>query len=91
MASICVRNYVNGKESVRVVLRKKGYPTFSISFDDWKSACDWVKINEIKYYQNPLWYFEWRIDLFYKMKKEKKTALDHIIRPKSVPKNMLGV
>lgn len=53
MATIDERLYPNGRVTYRVRLRKKGFPTFSITFDSREKAVQFVRDYEDKYRETP--------------------------------------
>lgn len=82
MSSVFERKHPSGRVSIRVLLRRKGYPSFSLSFDNWDSACDWVEENEEKYFQNPERYHKWRNQHDNISRRKKKNVFENIHRMK---------
>jgi hypothetical protein len=69
MASIYERKYPSGRTTYRMVFTPKGLPRFSITFDEWESAADFAETHEKKYRENPEYYFQWREQNYYTMRK----------------------
>lgn len=82
MASLTERKHSSGRVTWRVVLRRKGIRTFSLTFDDIDTACDWIEKNEQLFYQNPDKYFKWRDEQVYSMQRKREYVRNHIVRPK---------
>lgn len=82
MASIYEVKYKSGKIVTRVQFRSSTAPSFSLNFDDWEAACEWVEANEEKYYLNPSHYLHWKRKINLKMKKENKEIYLHMYRSK---------
>ena len=59
MACIYKRKTILGRSSWRVMIRRKGYPTFCLSFDTEKEAREWAKEHEPKYLMKPSSYYEY--------------------------------
>lgn len=53
-ATICIRQKKNGDYTYRVRIRRKGYPLFSASFEDWQRASNWIRENEELFYDDPV-------------------------------------
>ncbi len=83
MASINERVHPSGRVTYKVCLRKRGVKDFFITFDDLEEACDWIEEHEKEFYKNPDKYFQWREEVYYKMHRERKRTMDHILRPKN--------
>lgn len=83
MASVFKRIYPSGTEVYRVMFRKKGFKSFSVTFDDWDHACKWAFSNEEKYFKNPKSYFSWRQEEFRAMRQMKIKVRNHLLRAKS--------
>lgn len=83
MATITERKHPSGNVTYRVRLRKRGIPTFSLTFDSLEEASDWVRHNERLFYNDPTHYFLWRELLYYKMQRENLNVSGHILKPKS--------
>lgn len=81
MGSIEIRKYQTGRVSYKVSLRKIGFPTFCITFDDLEEAANWMEKNENEYYENPDKYIAWRQEMSYKMHRNLKKTSKHIKRP----------
>lgn len=88
MGSIETRTYPSGNITWKVSLRKRGIPTFCITFDNLEEAAHWMEINEKEYYKDPDKYFKWREDLYHKMHRSLKRTSKHIKRPHL--RNMYG-
>ena len=58
MATIYERKNLNGSSTWRVQLRRKGYPTFCLSFDSEKDAIDWAHIHEPLFLKKPASYYK---------------------------------
>lgn len=84
MATIYERKYSNGRTVYRATLRRRHFPTFCLTFDDWKEACDWVEKNELLYYEDPEKYFKWRDETNKVMRRERLMSYQHIIRSKQI-------
>lgn len=56
MATIYERKDLQGQTTWRVQIRRKGYPTFCLSFDTEEEATKWAKEHEPMYMQNATWY-----------------------------------
>lgn len=82
MAAIHERKYPSGRTTWKVGLRRRGFPSFYLTFDDLDEACDWIEKNEKEYYKNPEKYFKWREDVYYKMQRERLKAYNHLVRTK---------
>ncbi len=54
MATVYKRKDCSGINSWRVMIRRKGCKTKSLSFDTEKDARDWVKKNEPKFLENTI-------------------------------------
>lgn len=81
MGSIEERKHPSGRITYKVYLRKRGIPSFTLTFDDIDVACDWMEENEAKYYKDPDKYIKWREDLYYQMNRSLKRTSKHILKP----------
>lgn len=72
MACIYKRKDLGSKISWRVVFRRKGYPTFCLSFKTEKRARKWAAIHEPLFLQKPTSYYEFadKISLFNRRQQE---------------------
>jgi hypothetical protein len=84
MATITERKFPSGNITYRVRLRKRGLPSFSLTFDCLIEASDWVQNNEKLFYENPDKYFEWRQSLYFEMQSEKLKVRGNLLKPKAV-------
>lgn len=84
MASVYKRVYESGTVVFRVILRKKGLKSFSLTFDDWDVACKWVIENEEEYYKDPQDYANWLKEEYRLMRQMKVRVRNNILRAKKV-------
>lgn len=63
MATIYKRKNPGGLESWRVLIRRKGFPTFCLSFDSREEAEQWANEHEPRYLENPNQYFPYIMQL----------------------------
>lgn len=82
VATVYERKYSTGRVVYRVTLRRRSYPTFCLSFDDWNEACNWVEKNELEYFKNPDYFFKWREEQYNLMRRDKQVSANHLIRAK---------
>ena len=82
MGSIISIVRVAGNEVYRIRLKRKDSEVFSLSFNDYGRACDWIEQNEKKFFETPEVYFQWRADLVRLMRRNREKVHDGIIRPK---------
>jgi len=83
MATITERKHPSGNVTYRVRLRKRGIPTFSLTFDSLEEASDWVQHNEKLFYEDPDYFFLWREAIYFKMQRDSLNVFRHILKPKS--------
>lgn len=78
IATIYKRKLLSGNFSWRVQLRRKGYPTFCLSFDTEIEARQWAKEHEPKFLTKPSSYYEYidKISLLNNRQREIKRAND---------------
>lgn len=81
MGSIEERKHISGNTSYRLRLRKRGVPTFCITFDNLEEAAHWMVKNEKEYYKDPDKYLKWREKVYFEMHKDAKRTSKHIKRP----------
>lgn len=89
MASIQERKFNSGAVTYRVRLRRRGWPSFSLTFDSLAEAAAWVKENEERYFDNTTEYAKWRKDLYYDMQATGKQVQDNILKPKNYPTKLV--
>lgn len=82
MASIYNVTYPSGRIITRIQFKSKRAPVFSLSFDDWSSACKWVEDNEEKYYADPEVYIDWKHKTNQEMRRDHKKTYLHMIASK---------
>jgi hypothetical protein len=80
MAGIRERKNKNGKSTFQVRLRIRKTPTFTINFDKWVDACNWVEKHENLFVENPESYFKWRESIYKTMRQNKQEVNESIIR-----------
>lgn len=87
MGSISKRVYEKtGTVTYRVQLKRKRKGSFSITFDEYEAACDWLEANEKDFRENPDYYFKWRDSLINDHRRDKVRVKNHIITPKLIGK-----
>ena len=74
MASISKRVNKDGSVVFRMIIRRKGCPSFCLTFSHQKEAEEWAKRNEPYYIKEPDSYKTWieKNRLFFKRKREFK-------------------
>jgi hypothetical protein len=79
MATIYKRKVIDGRSSWRVMFRRKGYPTFCLSFDTEAEARDWAREHEPKFLMKPSSYYEHidKISVLNNRQREVKRLLAH--------------
>lgn len=82
MGSVTKRVYESGTVRYRVQLKKNQKGSFSITFDDYEAACDWLEEHEPKFRADPEKYFKWRDSLANKYRRQKQRIVDHIVLPR---------
>lgn len=82
MGCITKRSHPNGRITYRVHLKRHRKGHFSITFDDYDAACDWLKEHEQNFRENPDFYFKWRENLADEYRRKEVRVLNHILLPK---------
>ena len=82
MACITERQRKDGTSAYRVRFRVRGVPEFTLTFDDWDEACDWVEKNELEFVKDPDKFFKWREENYRVMRRERQYIRSHVIRSK---------
>lgn len=80
MATITQVKYKN-KVVYKVRLKKKGIPTFTLTFEDLESAANWLDANEEAYFADPEKYIRQRVADFIEMRKEMVRSKNGMIKP----------
>ncbi len=83
MAAINERKYPSGRIVYRVIVNYKDIPRFTLTFDDYDAAVDWVEKHEDEYLMNPEKYMKDQDDMFLMMRRNKLLVYKHIVRSKS--------
>ena len=60
MATIYFVKRPSGERVIRMVIRRKGVPSFCLTFDYWEDACNWAKQHEEEYIKDPEKFRKWR-------------------------------
>lgn len=55
---------------------------FCLTFDDRDEAARWIARNEEDFKVDPELFFDWREELYLKMKRRGDTVLNHIVMPR---------
>ncbi len=82
MAAIWERKHESGRSTFRIRFKKKGIPEFSLTFDDWDVACEWVERNELSFYADPDKFFKWREENEIQMRRDRVKSKSNILRRK---------
>lgn len=83
MGSIQERKCLHGS-SFRVRLRRQHYQEFTITFDDYETACDWLMKNEQKFYENPEKYFNWKRVFYTQMVIDRRKKHHNMLKSKNL-------
>lgn len=86
MGSIIKRVYPSGTITYRVQLSSYKKGSFSLTFDDYEAACDWLDKHEERFKKDPNFYFQWRLELIKKYRREDVKVLNNILKPKDMSK-----
>lgn len=84
MGCIQERKHPSGRSTWKVSLRKKGMPSFYLTFDDPDEANEWLEKNEKKYYEDPETFFKMRETLYFSMTRKNAKSLKNILKPRGI-------
>ena len=80
MGSICKRVYNSGTVAYRIRIRAPNYPHFSLTFDDYDKACEFLDDFEAEFMKDPQRFFDWRDKQYRQMRKDGVYSVAGLIR-----------